>query len=149
LALPEALFFAAFGILGQSSIVAPVHWEERLQLAREFGERPRSGVSERTLGLVLQFARVAYMDFGDRARAEELAAEQEELAKRSSDPMQALFLLMGGIQTATLHGQLEAAVEAGERLVAHGEALGSPIMARQFSGAALRALLHLGRPRKL
>ncbi|HLC30540.1 MAG TPA: hypothetical protein VJM51_07150, partial [Dehalococcoidia bacterium] len=140
----EALWYAAFGMLNGG--ITPDHYQERVDLAEEFAQRPRAGVSARTLGLVLRGCGWSMMGSGQRGRAEELWQEAKTLAERTQEPQSLLLSIVSEVHLAMLDGRLEAAVEAGERLVSRAEELGSPILGLQFrAGQTSAVLIYLGR----
>lgn len=80
---PEVLFRTALEII-------QFPWQPRLQaerrrLAEEFLGRDRSGVSVRTLALLLWHSGRVLFDWGERARTESLWREVEELGRRTGD----------------------------------------------------------------
>src|SRR5262249_52618725 len=117
-----------------------------LQIAQEFTQRPRAGVSLGTLSQVLSTAGLAFLCTGDRARAEEVWRQLQELGERTQTP----FVILGSLVWEGLHtilgGDLEGALAFSERYVERSDALGSPVLGRQVGGQiARRALLYLGR----
>ena len=80
---PETLFFAALGILGRPQ--APHHQDRQMELAKEFADHSRMGVSARTLGVVLLMSGYAHLAMGQRDRAEALWRDLDELANRTRD----------------------------------------------------------------
>jgi len=141
---PEALFLAAGERIGPGN--SPQRQEKRLRLTEELTRERHEGVSARTLGHILHRSALAYLDWGQRERAEEMLRQLAELAGRTKDPEPVLrALYIEGI-LLTLDGRLEAALEAGERLLARADELGAPVFGRQFrNGMQLRPLLYLGR----
>jgi class 3 adenylate cyclase/tetratricopeptide (TPR) repeat protein len=141
---PEALFLAAASLIFWGG--APEDQEERLRLAEEFISRPREGVSTRTLALLLNRSAHVFLDWGERARAEELSRQTGELAARTRDAWALMFPLVNDAVLGTVDGRLEDAVAAGERLVARGDELGLPVIGRLLAVAwTARSLLYLGR----
>ena len=106
---------------------------------------PLDGLSTRTLANLLYYSGGTFLDWGDRARAEELWGQLDEVTSHTRDAQALLFPLVTQIALATMDGHLEDAVEAGERLIARSEELGSPMFGRQFANMSLSSLLHLGR----
>ena len=143
----EALWYAAVGMLnGGPAFAAPDHHQELVELAEEFAQRPRAGVSARTLGGALSFCGHFMLASGERRRAEELWQEAKTLAERTQEPRGLLFSIGNEVTLATLDGRLDAALQAGERLVSRAEELGSPISGLQFrANSTFSALLYLGR----
>ncbi len=126
--------------------VSPQCEEERFSLAKEFTTRPHEKVSISTLGRVLWNSATVYLNHGERARAEELWRQVEELATRTREPFIALFPPRNEIFVATLDGHLEAAVQLGQRFVNRAEELGSSAWGRRFANReTIVPLLWLGR----
>ena len=82
---PETLFAAAYGYLLLSGRLLG-HAVERMRVVEEFVQRPQAGVSPRTLGGLLFWSALYYLDSGDRGRAEEVWDQLEGLAGRTGDP---------------------------------------------------------------
>jgi len=143
----DALWYAAFGILnGGPAGAAPHHYQARVDLAEEFAQRPRAGVSARTLGQVLYLCAMSMLASGERRRAEELWQEAKALAERTQEPLGLLLSIRHEVSLATLDGRLDAAVQAGEQLVSRAGELGSPVWGLGMRAAqTLPALLYLGR----
>jgi len=119
--------------------------QEGLNLAEEFTRRPRDGVRALTLGQLLWFSGLVYLDFGDRERAEALNEEVHRLGVRTREPGLLWRRHVVDIMLATIDGRLEDALASAETLVARGEELGMAVLARNQSGIATRARLRLGR----
>ncbi len=142
----DALWYAAFGILGGPGYNTPDHYHELLELTEEFAQRPRAGVSARTLGMVLRYCGLHMLASAERRRAEELWQEANTLAERTQEPRGLIQSIGGEAVLATLDGRLDAALQAGEHVVSRAEELGSPILGLQFRTTfTLPALLYLGR----
>jgi len=142
---PEVLFAAASRQLFGARC-APVHEPARLQLAREFGARSRTGVSARTLRTLLAGCATTLLLWGDRPRAEELLSEGADLAERTQDVLLSLMGASSDMVLATLDGRFEAASAAAAQVVARADALGAPAFGQNLAvlGEA-RPLLYLGR----
>ncbi|MSQ14325.1 MAG: hypothetical protein EXR50_00460, partial [Dehalococcoidia bacterium] len=142
---PEALALAA-GRRISSAVGSPGRQEQRFKLVEELSRRPRDGMSARTQGELLFSSVMTYLDWGERGRAEEMLRQLTELSGRTQDPDPSLRVLTIEGQLLKLDGGLEAAVEAGERLVTRADEVGAPVLGRQFrSPLVLRPLLYLGR----
>jgi ATP/maltotriose-dependent transcriptional regulator MalT len=143
LGVPDALFKAAFAMLFQGTAQ---HWEERVRVASESVGWPREGVNARTLAPLLWYAGRVQLDQGDRAQAEVLWREVQDLAERTREPLMGLLVLRRDIVLAILAGNLEDAVTLLRRFVQRSDESGSSVAGRQFTLSMLLApALHLGR----
>src|SRR5262249_29886428 len=98
------------------------------------------------LGDFLYHAGCLLLDWGERAEAEALWREEEELAARTHDAFLLLHPLRKDILLALLDGRLHDAVTGGRRLITRADQLGAPVRGRNAAlGATMRPLLHLGR----
>ena len=141
---PEALFHIAERFILIAS--APQNIEEILRLADDVTRRPRERVSVRVQTLLLYWSALLYLNWGDRARAEELWRQIEDLAARTRDADLIIRSLGMEATFATVDGRLEEAMILGERMVARGEELGNSLSALTFANTATStARLHLGR----
>ena len=143
---PEALYFAAEQFV--ISPLPPDREEERLQLVREMGQRPQSGVTSETLvlGSWLLFGGRVLLDWGDRAGAEAMWEQLSELAERTNDAGPMVQSLVARIVLAYLDGRLDEAVSAAEDLLRMAEERGAPVRGRQFASLnSILPLLHMGR----
>jgi hypothetical protein len=111
---PEALFRSAWAITYWGT---PQHRAEQLVLAEESTKWPREGVSARAQGLVLFMSACLQLAEGNRARAEELWRELEELAAHTHATTVRLFVPHSAAILATVDGRLEEAVLQLHRLV--------------------------------
>jgi DNA-binding NarL/FixJ family response regulator len=150
LALARALGHAGTRLVAALHIVAwpdaPGYHAERLRLVREGAAWPRAGVTPTPLGDFLYHAGCLLLDWGERAEAETLWREEEDLAARTHDAFLLLHPIRKDILLALLDGRLHDAVTGGGRLIALAEQLGAPVRGRNAAlGATLRPLLHLGR----
>jgi tetratricopeptide (TPR) repeat protein len=140
----EALYQCAIGPLIWLSWLR--HGEETLELAEELVSRPREGVKARTLGMVLWYSALLYLDFGQRERAETLTREVAELADRTREAGLLWRPPWMDVILATLDGRLEDAVDAADRFLARAEEVGAGLQGRIFAtGSRLYAHLYLGR----
>lgn len=140
---PEVLFRSAWELFNGDA--GPMHGRALLPVAEEFTAKPREGVPLRTLARLLSFVGRFYLEWGERERAETLWEEAQALTARTQDPVLSLMDIFNEVMLLTVDGKLEEAVTAGERLIARGDELGSPVYARQFARAALPAQVYLGR----
>ena len=141
---PETLFFAALGILGRPQ--APHRQDRQMELAKEFADHSRMGVSARTLGVVLLMSGYAHLAMGQRDRTETLWRDLDDLANRTRDTDLLLLSLSNDPQMAMLDGHLERALDCATLLYARAKELGSPVLGRQFADeASFRPLLYMGR----
>ena len=122
------------------------HPKEALLLAEEFTTRPRTGVTARTLALVLQVASRVFLRHGERERMDDMQRQVQELALHTQDASLLLRIQYGEAWFAFFDGRLEDAVAAVERMVARGDELGNPVTARQYAvELSPIPLLYLGR----
>jgi DNA-binding CsgD family transcriptional regulator len=124
----EAVFRSVFGLLQGG--VAPQHLGERYRLADECTGWPRRGASGQTLGLVLWFAGFFQLMAGERARAEEIWREVEDLAERTHVVSVRLLVPQRDALLAIVDGHLDAAVDQLRRYVAHADELGASLRGR-------------------
>jgi DNA-binding CsgD family transcriptional regulator len=126
----EALFRSAFSLLLTSR---PHHWGEHVRLAEEATGWPRQAVSAQTLGLVLEFAGAFELARGERARAEELWREVEELAERTHVVSVKLMVSRLDVILAIVDGHLEDALLRLRRYVERADELGLSFRGRMIS----------------
>jgi DNA-binding CsgD family transcriptional regulator len=140
----EGLFRSAFSLLLMSR---PQHWGERLRLAEEAAAWPRQSVSAQSLGLVLGLVAAVQLAEGERARAEGLWREAEELAERTH--LVSVELMAPGQDTilAIVDGHLEDALLQLRRYVERCDELGWSLRGRMLRLNPLHSLArYLGRP---
>jgi DNA-binding CsgD family transcriptional regulator len=139
----EGLFRSAFSLLLLSR---PHDWSEHVRLAREATGWPRQPVSAQTLSLVLWFAGAFQLAAGERARAEELWQEVEELAERTRVVSVKLMVLERDATLAIVDGHLEDALVQLRRFVERADELGASLRGRMLGLQRLFfAARHLGR----
>jgi DNA-binding CsgD family transcriptional regulator len=140
----DALFRSAYALLSNP---APQHCDEQVRLAEECAGWSRHGVSGRILGLALFECGRVRLDHGERARAEELWRQVEELAERTRIAQLSLFSARSDVILAIVDGQLEEARALLRRFVERADETGAPMFGRQVGvGLLIAAALHLGRP---
>jgi len=140
---PEGLFRCAGELIFHYN--TPGRLAETLQLAEEFCDRPATGVSHRTLGLLWHYGALSYLAAGDRAHYELVAGRLADLAGRTQDPSLRLRVYLRDILLATMDGELERAVELGDRVVRGAEELGMGLLgAGQAYNWSSGARLYLG-----
>jgi tetratricopeptide (TPR) repeat protein len=138
----EALFKSAFYLTYSS---APQHWDERLRLAAEAPGWSRRGVSGRGQAVVLWYSGVVSFAQGDRARAEELWRQLEELARRTHVVTATLFVLERNVILSIVDGRLHDALAQLPRFTEVADELGASLRGRQFGLALLFfPAIHLG-----
>ncbi|MGE3596702.1 MAG: AAA family ATPase, partial [Dehalococcoidia bacterium] len=113
---PQARLVAALHIIDWPD--APTYHAERLRLAQECATWPREAVNPTHLGDFLFHAGCLLLDWGERAQAEALWREVEELATRTHDAILLLHRHRRDIHLALLDGRLHDAMTAGARLIA-------------------------------
>jgi DNA-binding CsgD family transcriptional regulator/tetratricopeptide (TPR) repeat protein len=139
----EALFSCAIYLL---AVGAPQHWEERLRLAEECAGWQRRGVSGQTLGQALLYCGFVQLAQGERAQAEALGRQLEELAERTHFAILRLFVAEHQAVLAIVDGHLEEALALLGRFVELADESGAPIRGRQFGvGVLISPALYLGR----
>jgi DNA-binding CsgD family transcriptional regulator len=130
----EALFKSAFYLTYSG---APQYWDERLRLAAEAPNWSRRGVSGRGQAVVLWYSGVVHFAQGERARAEELWRQLEELAERTHVVTATLFVLERNVILSIVDGRLEEAVAQLPRFMEVADELGASLRGRQFGLALL------------
>jgi DNA-binding CsgD family transcriptional regulator len=139
----ETMFVAAFYLIFAGP---PEKWNERLQLAEEATTWPRDDVNGRAVGMVLWVAGRLQLAHGNRARAEELWKQIDELAARTNVATAAVSSTQRDAILAIIDGHLEEALALSERFVAHSDELGAPLRGRLFNvQLMLPLMLYLGR----
>jgi hypothetical protein len=106
---PEALFRSAFWLFTTGCI--PDFWAERVELAEECVGWSCEGVSARVVGAVLWMSGCLQLAKGERARAEELWRQIEELAERTHIVTVKLFLPQREATLAIIDGRLEDSLD--------------------------------------
>ena len=141
------VFLQAAGFIIRAPL-APQHQEERLALAREVGDRYRDSLWTplSIMGPPLpHWLAWAYLEMGERDRAEELWGEVKERATRTEDANLLMYALQTEVMVATLDGCLEDAVATAERLGDRGEELGIPVVGGfAEAGGSFYPSLYLG-----
>lgn len=141
---PDALMHAVTQIILPQMAIQ--HLTERIGLAEDIVKMPRAGVSTSTLGELLAFSQSIFLAAGERARAEELWRELEELSSQTRDATILLWPLYIESIRLTLDGNLEAVVEARKRIVDRADELGVSVAGRiGAEHLVFRPLLYLGR----
>ncbi|HLF09172.1 MAG TPA: protein kinase [Dehalococcoidia bacterium] len=140
---PELLFFTALSILGNPR--PPRREALAFELANEFAQAPRDGVTGPTLGGVLFGAACAFLQHGERNHAEDLFRQLSELATRTQEAQLALRPFTSEAIIATLEGDLERAVRVSQQLVERADELGAPVAGRVNAIPANYALFCMGR----
>jgi DNA-binding CsgD family transcriptional regulator/tetratricopeptide (TPR) repeat protein len=139
----ESLFRSAYSLL----LTTPPHrWGERLRLAEEATTWPRQAVSAQTLGVMLWFTGAFQLAEGERARAEGLWREVEELAKRTHVFSVQLMVSEPDAILAVVDGHLEDALVQWTRYVERADELGTSLRGRMRRLQILHSLArYLGR----
>jgi DNA-binding CsgD family transcriptional regulator len=128
------------------AVGAPPHWEERLRLAEECPRWPRRGVSGQTLGQALLYCGLVQLAQGERAQAEALGRQIEELAERTHFAILRLFVAEHRAVLAIVDGRLEEALALLPRFEELADESGAPIRGRQFGvNMMIAPALYLGR----
>jgi tetratricopeptide (TPR) repeat protein len=128
---------------------SPQRTSDRLRLAEELWTISRAGLATRD-AVSLQFALYAFLDTGQRQRAEAIAAEMRTMAERTGEFH--LNMVSAGIDAvlAFMDGRLEDAADMAAGLRGRGEALGDMRKEMEIGTwatfAESRALICLGAP---
>jgi tetratricopeptide (TPR) repeat protein len=129
-----------------SHVQSPQHIEERLRLAEEMTAVPRPSEGISRSGGVFSYLVDAFLQAGQRKRAEEIHREFQEQAERSGQPYMLLATMSDDIDFALFDGHLNEALEIGQRTLALGEEFGIPALAAVFDlYRVTRPRLHLGK----
>ena len=135
-------FFIWFGF-------APKYQKEQLRLAKEMLDKPRSGVSIRTLFDSLTYIGGAFIVYGEWDRSSIIRSEQRQLAVRSGQPHHQLRTMTVDIMIFYRNGQLEKSLEGGTRLLEKGNEFKLVTYAHLLlSLFIIRPLLYLYEPGK-
>jgi DNA-binding CsgD family transcriptional regulator len=141
---PEALFRSAYWVMASATV--PQLWGERLQLAQEFSIRPREGVTNRTLGVLLWVCGCVLLAGGHRSEAQTLWRPILELAAREQTGPISMFAFRSQVIPTIIDGHLDEALILFRRFVERADENGTGIHARMFSLVMLLyPALHLGR----
>jgi len=119
---PEVFCYVAGMMLSYAT--APQRAGERLHLAEEMVASSCAGLSLRPLAYGGTFAGPAFLDWGQRQRAEEIWHKVQELAERSGYVLLMLLSPMYVGVLAAVDGRLEEAEQTAQRILARGEELG-------------------------
>jgi tetratricopeptide (TPR) repeat protein len=140
----------AYWLIAGSALIggaaAPQREDERLRLAEELAQYSRAGVNLLVLSLALWWMAHAFLEFGQRSRAEEVMAEMKALAERSGQPNLLVISLLNDAIMAVWDGHLEEAVAIRRRMLTRGEELGILEFAGRWAGFIIPARVHLGDP---
>jgi DNA-binding CsgD family transcriptional regulator len=140
----DVLFSSAFWVMDNGG---PQDLDGGLRLAEESDSWSRQGVSGRALGALLWTSGALLLGKGERARAEEVWRQVEEVAERTHVATVRLFVPQGGATLAIVDGQLEKSLELLRQYVAGADELGASLRGRFFSLLMLSSpVLYLGRP---
>jgi len=141
----EAIWAVSFYYIFYASALK--HGEERVRLAEEVVNRPRTGVSLFSHSTGLVFSGYAFLEAGKRDRAEEVWREFLDIAKRTQQPALLVNAAQVESQLALLDGRLDEAVEIIHNLQARSDELGLSYFIISVAHCILaRPLFHLGIP---
>jgi DNA-binding CsgD family transcriptional regulator len=139
----ETMFKVVFYLI---FVGPPQEWNERVRLAEEATTWPRHGVSGRALGMVLWVAGRLQLAEGDRARAEELWEQMDDLAERTNIATVVLYSPQRDLMMAIIDGHLDEALTLSERFVTRSDEFGAPLRGRLTNiQLVLPLMLYLGR----
>jgi DNA-binding CsgD family transcriptional regulator len=143
---PETLFRSAYDLRLAPD---PEHWAEGVRLTEEATRWPRLGVSGRTLGWLLSIAGLLQLAEGERAEAEELWRQLEELADRTHVVTVRLCVLQRDAVLAIVDGHLQEALALLKQLVEYADESGASVRGRDAVLLFLVApVLYLGQAEK-
>jgi DNA-binding CsgD family transcriptional regulator/tetratricopeptide (TPR) repeat protein len=134
---PETLLSSAYYLLYD----APQHWADSARLAEEVTGWPRERVSSRALAMALYRCGLLQLAQGERARAEELWGQVDELAERTHALELGLYTVQRDVAVAIIDGHLEDAVALVKRFVERADEAGASVRGRQFGIWVLHYLL--------
>jgi tetratricopeptide (TPR) repeat protein len=140
---PEAFWFSTCMWIAFAQ--APQHTKERWQLADEVAGWPRAGLRSSTHGITLIVIGSAFLESGQRQRAEQCFQELEVVLERSGQVHLILFVMAVKSYDAIVNGRLEDAVEIGRSIFSRSEELELPEYGRSLGPVSIPALIHLGR----
>jgi DNA-binding CsgD family transcriptional regulator/tetratricopeptide (TPR) repeat protein len=140
---PEALIRSGFFLILTG---APQHLDERLDLAEEAVAWPRQGVGTAILGSLLWYSAKALLAHGERARAEEVWRQMQELPGHTHLATVSLNVSRRDMVLAIVDGRLEDVLGSQRGFVERADAAGAAVMSRQFALQMLLApSVYLGR----
>jgi tetratricopeptide (TPR) repeat protein len=140
---PQPFFLAA--AYGLRFLLALRDREMASLLADEFLRRPREGARSVNLGLCLRFVGDLMLERGDRAGAEQVWHDLEQLAERTRDATLAVLTMAPHVLLAVVEGHLDDAVAAHEAQQTRAEELGVGATTPGSNFFWVRAMLYLGR----
>jgi tetratricopeptide (TPR) repeat protein len=88
----------------------------------------------------------AFLEFGQRRRAEKVMAEMKALAERSAQPHLLVLSMLNDATMAIWDGRLEEALAIRRDILTRAEELGILLLAAVFTSFLLPARVHLGNP---
>jgi tetratricopeptide (TPR) repeat protein len=130
--------------LSLSMVSAPQHDEERLRLAEELMEQSRTGLNLYVYTWALLSMAQAFLEYGQRRRAEDIMAEMKTLAERSRQPHLLILSMVNDAIMAIWDGRLEEAVTIRRRAIPRAEELGILEWAAVWISWILSARVYLG-----
>jgi tetratricopeptide (TPR) repeat protein len=125
---------------------APQREDERLRLAEELAQYSRAGVNLLILNFALWWMADAFLEFGQRSRAEDIMDEMRTLAERCGQPHLLVMSMLNDATMAIWDGRLEEALTIRRDIMARAEELGILLYAAAFTAFVLPARVHLGNP---
>jgi tetratricopeptide (TPR) repeat protein len=141
---PDALWVSS--ALWLYFATAPQHAGERLRLAEELLASSRPILFHQSLSAGLTEAGFAFLDGGQRQRAEETWHEMHELAERTGQVNLLITSAAADDISATVDGRLEEAEETARGIMTRGEEMGITSFATGYALAAgYRSWLLLGK----
>jgi len=125
-------------------VSAPQHDEKRLRLAEELAEHSRHDVNLVILGTALWFTMNAFLQFGQRHRAQDIMAEVRTLAERSGQLNLFIQSMLYDATMAIWDGRLEETIQIRRRILTRAQELGIVEIAALFVSLILPARVYLG-----
>jgi len=141
---PEALAFATLAFIFYG---APQRWDrERLRVAQELQDVPRSGLSPNLRAQLLNSLGVLFTNGGDPVSADRYWSELDSYAERVPEPYVYAWQKFSESVRLRMKGEIEKALAVAQDLAAGAGARGIPLFGQLMGGyAASPALDNLGR----
>ena len=141
---PEALAYAMFSFI---VVGGPQKWDqERLQVAKELQDTPRSGMGPQHVSQLLYSLAEIFINSGDRASADRYWNELDAYAARVPDPYAQSWQVFCEIIRLYMRGEIEKGLEIAQGLSANASALGIELWGQLLgTWSASIGLGHLGR----
>ena len=140
---PSSQFQIAAILLAVPPFANDYLWHQTV--AEEVLQLPRENAPLRALGTALHYAGSILLQKGMRSRTENLWKEVRNIANRTRDPYLLTYAHIHEGILSLLDGNLDHAIKAGSRVIAHSDQWGMPAVGRYISaGLTVRPLLLQG-----